>query len=427
MAHNVTQTEWEEEMSYKILGFLRNELYLDLRFMDMALSALIWKYDASLDTMATDGNFLYFSSEQLIRVFKKNSHYLNRLYLHSVLHCVYEHLFICGDRIRDTWNIACDIAVEYTIDSLDKPSTKRPLSWIRKQVYDEIEASGKKISAAVIYKELVDKEPDVLHSLRREFYTDSHIHWPKEEKMSAANKSIQNKWNKISRQSQMELEKNGEEQKDGSQILKEQIQAKKSRRSYREFLKKFAMLREELHCDPDEFDLNYYTYGLQLYHNMPLIEPLETREVMKIQEFVVVLDTSYSTNGELVKKFLEETYTILSDKHSFFADCHMHIIQCDDTVQSDDEIKNLAQLQKIVLRDKFELTGGGGTDFRPAFEYVNQLIKDGELKNMRGLLYFTDGKGIYPAKRPAYKTAFVFADEYEEKNVPPWAMKAYIS
>lgn len=51
---------------------------------------------------------------------------------------------------------------------------------------------------------------------------------------------------------------------------------------------------------------------------MPLIEPLESREVTKISEFVIVIDTSYSTNGPLVQKFLEETFQIIQERDSFF-------------------------------------------------------------------------------------------------------------
>ena len=83
------------------------------------------------------------------------------------------------------------------------------------------------------------------------------------------------------------------------------------------FCVNFPFWREELHADPDEFDLNYYTYGLRLYGNMPLIEPVESREVKKIQEFVIVVDTSYSTSGELIHNFLKETYTILTEQNSF--------------------------------------------------------------------------------------------------------------
>ena len=49
----------------------------------------------------------------------------------------------------------------------------------------------------------------------------------------------------------------------------------------------------------------------------------------------------------------------------------------------------------------FELRGGGGTDFRPAFEYVNQLCAEKKFSNLRGLLYFTDGRApTRPAARP---------------------------
>ena len=84
-------------------------------------------------------------------------------------------------------------------------------------------------------------------------------------------------------------------------------------------MQRFSVLREEIGVDPEEFDLNYYTYGLKLYGNMPLMEPLESREVKKIREFVIAIDTSYSTSGTLVEQFLKETFSILTQKNSFFA------------------------------------------------------------------------------------------------------------
>ena len=54
---------------------------------------------------------------------------------------------------------------------------------------------------------------------------------------------------------------------------------------------------------------------------------------------------------------------------------------------------------------------------------MNELLEQGVLKNLGGLLYFTDGKGIYPKKRPEYKTAFLFLDDYDESAVPPWAIR----
>lgn len=424
MAKVLTQDEWEDDMSKQILGYVRNELYLELRFMDVALSELIWTNDESIDTMATDGQFLFYSHNQLIRTFKKNTKYLNRLYLHAVLHCIFSHLWTGGRRDRILWDIACDIMVEYTIDNLDKNCVKRPLSWLRQNVYNKIDSYDGAVSAAVIYSYLKNVYGEKLTELQREFYCDSHKHWPKEEKMTPSQQQIQNNWDKISRQSDMELERHGDDDGKGTNLIRKNIRADKSRRSYKDFLRKFAVLREEMHCDPDEYDRNLYTYGLNVYGNMPIIEPLETREVMRIQEFVVVIDTSYSTSGELVKNFLKETFTILSEENSFFKKCRLHVIQCDDDVRSDIVISDRNELSRMI--NSFELMGGGNTDFRPAFRYVGDLISNGELKNLKGLIYFTDGKGTYPQKRPPYKTAFVYVNDYKEQQVPPWAIRLRI-
>jgi len=42
--HLQTQTEWEEEMAYKVLRLLHDELYVELRFMGAALSELTPAY-----------------------------------------------------------------------------------------------------------------------------------------------------------------------------------------------------------------------------------------------------------------------------------------------------------------------------------------------------------------------------------------------
>lgn len=429
MAHIETQTEWEVGMSEKILDYTRNEIYLELRFLDIALSELKPKADTSVQTFATDGTWLCFSTEQVLRVFKQNAFFLNRVYLHTVLHCLFSHLWIGGKRDVRLWHIACDIAVEYVIDGMDKKCTRRILSFSRKEFYEQLRKKKEGVSASVIYRMLRELEAEEsgreqLAALEREFYTDDHRYWPKQQEDSAKQEmaaASQKKWNKIARQTRMEQQRKGDETKEGEELLAAQIAAERGRRSYRDFLKKFAVQREELHSDPDEFDLNYYTYGLKLYGNMPLIEPLESRETKKIREFVIVIDTSYSTSSGLVEQFLRETVDILKQSDSFFSDSVIRVLQCDNSVRSDVSIAGERELERFLA--EFRLIGGGGTDFRPAFAYVNELREQGELLNLNGLLYFTDGKGIYPKKRPDYQTAFLFLEEYEDAAVPPWAMR----
>jgi len=75
-----------------------------------------------------------------------------------------------------------------------------------------------------------------------------------------------------------------------------------------------------------------------------------------------------------------------------------------------------------------QLHGLGGTDFRPVFEYVNGLVDRKEFENLKGLIYFTDGYGDFPKKKPPYDTAFVFVENENNTaannyDIPSWAMK----
>ena len=218
----------------------------------------------------------------------------------------------------------------------------------------------------------------------------------------------------------------GNQQDEDSQSLLEHVQVEnRERYDYREFLKKFSVLREEQQVDLDSFDYVFYTYGMSLYGNMPLIEPMESREVSRIQDFVIVIDTSMSCSGELVRRFLEETYDVLCEADSYFRKVNIHIIQCDEKVRQDQRITCREEMEAYMA--DFSIIGQGGTDFRPAFEYVDDMMARGEFHRLRGLLYFTDGEGIYPMKRRLYDTAFVFVrDSYTDISVPAWAMKVIL-
>ena len=93
-----------------------------------------------------------------------------------------------------------------------------------------------------------------------------------------------------------------------------------------------------MRLDPDEFDYVFYTYGLKLYENMPLVEPLEYREVKRIREFAIAIDTSGSVARDKVQKFVQKTYNVLKSAESFFSRINLHIIQCDAKIQEDVKI-----------------------------------------------------------------------------------------
>lgn len=87
-------------------------------------------------------------------------------------------------------------------------------------------------------------------------------------------------------------------------------------------------------------------------------------------------------------------------------------------------IRELRDLERYL--DTLQIHGLGGTDFRPVFAYVDSELEQGNLTNLAGVIYFTDGHGTFPKHRPAYDTAFVLMEDPEDITVPPWAMKVVL-
>ena len=413
------QNEWENEKAVHILELVKTELYMDMPHFLTALNTLVSKEDDHVTVCATNGVYFYYNSVKIIDLFQKNSVFFNRAYLHSVLHCLYSHVWLRKNRIQFIWNVACDIVVEYTLDFMHKKSVSRILSYIRRDVYNQIEKLDG-ISCITVYDWLCARED--VQSLYYEFVVDDHAIWPNEQNEKIPQSSSPHKkWQSVAKQTLFDHKQQGKDSDDGDAFLVSSLQAKKSKYSFAQFLKRFSIIKEELQINPDEFDLSYYTYGLSIYKNMPLMEPLETKEVKKIYEFVIVLDTSYSIDENLAKRFLSNTYSILSTSNMFYKTCKVRIIQCDDRIRKDDVVSNQNEMDHLL--NAFTFVGGGNTDFRPVFQYVNDLMDAKAFQNLCGLLYFTDGKGIYPKKNPAYKTAFIYLEDYDQNKVPSWAIQ----
>lgn len=428
-----------------ILRAARDELYLGMRFLDVALSSFSYQMNGSIHGFGTDGRVMYFQPQMLGRLYKENRILVNRGYLHMVFHCIFRHFAWRGagrnigagysagennadsektieERLRD---LSCDIAVEHIIDGMNYRSIRFSRSLLRRETYRLLEKEGKTLNAQRVYKILSGwnlSEKDFVN-LEQEFRTDDHKYWESKKPDQKPNPMLSRKWGEINDGIETDLETFSQEAGERDGDFLEQIKTEnRSKYDYREFLRKFAVFHEEMAVDDDSFDYNFYTYGLRLYGNMPLIEPLESKEVKKVEEFVIVIDTSMSCSGELVRKFLEETYGVLSENESFFIKINVHIIQCDEKVHTDKKITSQEEMKDYM--EHLELYGDGGTDFRPAFEWVDRLLEQHEFHNLKGLIYFTDGFGIYPQKMPPYKTAFVFMqDNYRDVDVPVWAMK----
>ncbi len=414
-----------QTIGQQILETARNELYLNLPFLDAALCAL--PFDAGYDTpsLATDTKVLYYNGAWLASRYARARSLVCRAYLHTILHCMLRHSVKKKGRDGALWDLCCDIAVESILDQLSYRCLELDTPHVRRiHLYRMLKAAFPVLTAEAIYR-YFRRNPLSEYDCAawaKEFLQDDHSLWEKAQQEQTS----EDPWPRVAERVQTGMQTVMTESATGGQAMTEQLQiATRPTDHYRAFLRRFAVLGEEMGIDADSFDYGYYAYGLRHYGNLPLIEPLETREVKRISDFVIVIDTSMSTSGDLVRQFLSYTYGLLKDSENFFRQINLYILQCDDTVRAEQHIRNTRELAAYM--ENFTLIGQSATDFRPAFERVEQLKQGGAFHHLRGLLYFTDGLGIYPSKRPSYEAAFVMlSDQGYPERVPPWGIRVIV-
>jgi predicted metal-dependent peptidase len=105
-------------------------------------------------------------------------------------------------------------------------------------------------------------------------------------------------------------------------------------------------------------------------------------------EFVVVgIDTSGSIGQAELNMFMAEVSGILEDVRPK----RLSVVMCDARVHKIHECDSPGDLMNI------KLVGGGGTDFRPVFDWI---AKQGVTPD--ALVYLTDGLGSFPQHHPNY-------------------------
>ncbi len=416
--------EMAKELAENIMTLARNTLMVHLRFMDRAISHLTLTCDGEIP-FATDGRALYYEPWTVLQRYQAEPNAVNRDMMHALLHCVFRHWFVGQDIDRARWDAACDAAVECAISDLHSPVLQSQREVNQLMTLEMLRREVGTMTAERIYRWLgeQDYDEDDLYRLRRELKADEHGLWyggpePDAERQQDVD-DLEQMWQDVSRRMQTELETMRQE---AAGVLVQNLRSlNRAKHDYTAFLRRFGVRGEVVRLSDEEFDNNYYTYGLSLYGNVPLIEPLEYREQKRIRDFVIAIDTSGSVKGDVVQSFIQHTHDILSKQENFFTKVNMHIIQCDDQIREDVHITGREEFQAYIKT--MQIKGLGQTDFRPVFARVEELIRRRELTDLRGLLYFTDGLGTFPEKKPPYDTAFIIhTDDYHEVQVPPWAM-----
>ena len=400
------------EAAKEILSGCGSDLCLDLRFMTRAVLSLERVLEDGREEPACDGHRIIMDPETVISDYRRDPNIVTRMIAHLTLHCLLGH----GTPEDEYGSLAQDMIVEYVLDSLDTPHIT--VSGRDDRMY-ACEKYFKRAGGPVpelIAEELRSASQWQIGDLHRMFSHDDHSIRPD---------GTDPEWEELSKQAMVEVEGFSKSLADRTDGLISILRIRNRRRyDYRSFLRRFMSTRNRVKENLDEFDYIYYAYGLQVYGNMPLIDSLEYSDTPGIEQFVIAIDTSGSTMRGPVMKFIEEAFEVLR-LSAPSTGAELHIIQCDDMVRRDDVVR--CEQDMRILMENFVLEGGNGTDFRPVFDHVEKMREEGSLRELKGLMFFTDGYGTYPTRRPDYDTAFVFCEEVpKEHPVPPWAMRISI-
>lgn len=330
---------------------------------------------------------------------------------HCTAHCLLGHVYA-----RDVGALAADVAAALTLDQVFPALCsfrEAPLYRLAKHRLSGVPLGG--VPGAVGADGFFRENAGALSALLK---VDDHGLWQSQRPFAVSGGAGEG-WRRLWRRYGDRLEGDRAGRNPGGISRAIRLDAPPDR-SYRRLLERYAACREEPREDPDSFEQGLYAYGLARYGNLPLIEPAECREVRRIDELAIVIDTSGSCIETLTARFLNETRAMLSDERLFARRFNLRILQCDAKVQREDVITCLRDFEHYI--DGLRIVGGGGTDFRPAFERIDRLIARGAWRRLPAALFLSDGLGLFPSKPPEYETVFIlYRNHFDAIDVPAWA------
>jgi predicted metal-dependent peptidase len=127
-------------------------------------------------------------------------------------------------------------------------------------------------------------------------------------------------------------------------------------------------------------------------------------------DVIAAIDTSGSINDDELREFVTELDALKGQVRA-----RVTLLACDFKV-SDNSPWEFEPWDAMDLPQDVE--GGGGTDFRPVFDWVEQENRSPNL-----LVYFTDGEGDFPPLAPNYPVIWLV----KGKGVVPWGERVQLN
>jgi predicted metal-dependent peptidase len=358
----------------------RFRLMLGHSYLSAALARLPVINAAELgwcDTMATDGYYIYVNPSFCETLTDEE---ITAVFAHEVLHCVLGHIDRRNARDRILWNIAIDYATNLLLRDF---GFKLPASGLLDPRY-----RGQ--TAEEIY-EILRKDPSLAQALKG---FDAHIEPGDEEGLSQRAEDFPSMDERrrlrsiILRELAKEWARKGRGNMPG-ELQREIGKASKPQVSWQTLLARFmsGLRRSDYRLCP--FNKKHLWRGIYL-PSLGIPGP---------DHLVLAVDTSGSVSPTELGQFVAEL-----DRLRSLTECRLTLLHCDAAIQRIDEIPaGEATILPASGGAGRRLCGGGGTDFRPVFDWV---AKQGQPRP-DAVIYCTDGFGTFPPRVPAYPVVWV--------------------
>jgi predicted metal-dependent peptidase len=351
----------QHPFQYDRVRYARERLVLDQPFFGVLASLLHLTIDPSCDTAWTDGTSIGFSPKF---VDTSTDDELLAVFCHEVLHCACGHPWRRDNREHKQWNVACDYAINPIVREagmmlpakalLDAQYSGHNAEWI----FDRLPQQ----------QQQQNNDPSDLGEVRDAPQSD-----PMDDKGNTIPRQSESEWKQAATQAENLAKGQGTL---GAGTARTLDAASRQPADWRSLLRKYV--QQAARADYSWRRPNYRHLARGMY--LPSLHSVQCGPI------AVAVDTSGSIDATLLGQFSREIDAIAAEVQP----AHVDVIYCDATVN---HTERFDRGDPIALHAH----GGGGTDFRPAFEHADTLDEQPAV-----LIYLTDMAGTYPEQAPAY-------------------------
>ncbi len=372
-------------------------LMLEHPYFGTVAASLKLEKNNEILTFISDGEKMRYNSEYLDRLSVEEVEFVMA---NGAMHAVLQHQDRVAERTKWLWQTATDYVVNAM---LVKNGMQLP-------EYANYEEKFVGMYAEEVYERLRDEMLDNSdHSMEQEteYITDSdetgvdNLHMQKEhtpdmnaedtlEEDNADEQEEENTSPEVDELSEeikerleqifQKLKRQGNLPKDMEYVVPEYFSHKVD---WREFLYGYIATHAKTNYTFSPPNMKYLYRGIYL--------PALSSDMLRV---IVAVDTSGSVDEALLSTFLGEVSSMMQQYPNYEI----------DLITADAKIQSHRTFLPGELLD-YDISGGGGTDFRPVFEFIDQYIDYPTI-----LLYFTDGQGTFPEHEPSYDMLWIMPE-----------------